>query len=178
MAVPKHPVLLDNCAISACEKTGAWNALVTRYTLETVEEVEKEAATGWQHRTIIPPQQFRQQVKVHPVNELERITAQLDHAELAKLDPGERDLWIHALSRSDGWILCGPDIASIKFGVANGFRDRLISLEQLLSQIGCKPKHTLPDHYTAKWLKDEIEKLVLEQSFRNLAAQKTKGGKG
>ena len=48
------------------------------------------------------------------------------------LDPGELDLWAHAITRNDAWILCGPDIASLRFGLRLGVRDRLVSLEGLL----------------------------------------------
>ena len=47
------------------------------------------------------------------------------------LDPGERALWAHALTRNDDWILCGPDKASLRFGVRLGFRERLVALEAL-----------------------------------------------
>lgn len=168
MVVPSDPVLLDNCAISACVSAGAWNALAARYTLETVEEVEREATTGYQHRTIIPPDQFRNQVQVHQVSVEERFDAQARHAGLAMLDDGERDLWIHALSREGGWILCGPDIASIKFGVLNGYKDRLISLEGLLGAIGHRPKHRLQEHQTTKWLNSQIAHIELEIRFNDL----------
>lgn len=168
MAVPSDPVLLDNCAISACVAAGAWDALAARYTLETVMEVESEAMTGYQHREIIPPDQFRQQVRVHIVDAVQRLDAQASHASLAMLDDGERDLWVHALARKGGWILCGPDIASIKFGVLNGYKDRLISLEALLSAIGHKPKRKLQEHQTAKWLGHQIAQIQLDEQFRKL----------
>lgn len=168
MAVPSDPVLLDNCAISACFAADAWNALVARYALETVDEVEREATTGYQHREIIPPAQFRTQVKVHQISVVERFEAQAKHAGLAMLDDGERDLWIHALAREGGWILCGPDIASIKFGVLNGHKDRLISLEALLDAIGFKPKQKLREHQTAKWLVNQIAQIELATRFENL----------
>src|SRR5690349_12999647 len=132
MAASDDPVLLDNCAISACVEAGCWAALVGRYSLETVEEVASEAATGAQHREIIDPQFFRQQVTVHDVSRTERLDKQTDYADLAALDAGERDLWVHALGRDNAWVLCGPDTASIRFGVRAGHGDRLISLEELL----------------------------------------------
>jgi len=165
VAVSTDPVLLDNCAISACVAAGAWAALAARYTLETVEEVEREATTGYQHRAIVPPAEFRKQVTIHAVSDAARFEAQASHAALATIDDGERDLWVHALAREGGWILCGPDIASIKFGVLNGFQDRLISLEQLLGDIGHKPRTKLPEHQTRKWLQALIGKILMEEQF-------------
>ena len=85
---------------------------------------------------------------------------------LATIDEGERDLWIHAMARKGGWILCGPDIASIRFGVVNGYHDRLISLEELLSNIGFRTKNKLPEHQTRRWLRGQISRFLLE-SFSN-----------
>lgn len=169
MAVISETVLLDNCAISACVKAGAWSALASRYTLETIEEVEREATTGYQHRTIIPPREFREQVVVHAVSDAERFEMQAAHAGLGALDEGERDLWVHALPRGDAWVLCGPDIASIKFGVLNGYGDRLVSLEQLLKAIGHTPKSKLADHQTQKWLQAVIGKIVMDEKFKQMS---------
>jgi hypothetical protein len=168
VAVIADPVLLDNCAISACVGAGAWAALASRYTLETVEEVEREATTGYQHRHIIPPTEFRNQVKVHAVSDDARFMAQSVHSQLATIDDGERDLWVHALSREGAWVLCGPDIASIKFGVLNGFQDRLVSLEELLSTIGYTPKIRLQEHQTRKWLQALIGRILMEEEFKRV----------
>ena len=105
---------------------------------------------------------------VHPVLDEERFEAQALHADLAKLDDGELDLWVHAIGRKGGWILCGPDIASVTFGVYNGYADRLISLETLLNAIGHKPKQKLQECQTAKWLNDLISRLRLEMQFEKL----------
>lgn len=173
MASPNDPVLLDNCAISACRAAGGWNALASRFRLETVRQVEREAGTGFQHREIIDPRQLRQQVVVHEVSDEERFDAENEHAGLSAIDDGEKDLWIHALGRSDGWVLCGPDIASIQFGVRAGFRDRLVSLERLFEMIGYRPKQKLPVHQTEKWLQDVLAPVVQEMAFAAMDPAKT-----
>ena len=48
------------------------------------------------------------------------------------LDPGEKSLWAHAITRNDAWMMCGPDKASLLTGVRLGFRNRLVALEKLL----------------------------------------------
>jgi hypothetical protein len=162
------PVLLDNCAISACIKVGCWNALVGRYSLETVEEVASEAATGGQHREIIDPTDFRKRVAVHVVARKDRLASLAEHTDLGGLDGGERDLWVHALGRKDGWILCGPDIASIRFGVRAGYGDRLISLEELLAKAGYTPKIKLDEHQTKQWLAKKVSEFSTELIFEKL----------
>ena len=77
------------------------------------------------------------------------------------LDPGELELWAHAISRKDAWILCGPDKASLRFGVRMGFRDRLVSLERLLEDIGFPVKGKLRGNYTAQWHALALNELVL-----------------
>jgi hypothetical protein len=75
------------------------------------------------------------------------------------IDDGERDLWAHAIGRSDEWTLCGPDRASMRWGYENGYRDRLISLGRLFADIGQRPK--LRRHYEQAWLDEVMRKLVL-----------------
>ena len=168
MAADVSPILLDNCAISACFVAGAWNALVNRYKLETVEEVASEAATGSQNREIIDPAEFRKHVVVHDVTRAERLAQEISHGGLSALDDGERDLWVHALGRTDGWILCGPDTASVRFGVRAGYSNRLISLEKLLKGAGFAPKGKLALHQTEAWLQSKIGEFKLELAFEQI----------
>jgi hypothetical protein len=44
------------------------------------------------------------------------------------LDESETSLWAHALTRTDDWVICGPDAASMRFGFDRRKRDHLISL--------------------------------------------------
>ena len=77
------------------------------------------------------------------------------------LDRGEESLWAHAIRRSDRWLFCGPDIASLRCGVALGFRERLVSLEQLLDEIGHRPNPRLREAYTRRWHSRTMGRLVL-----------------
>lgn len=78
------------------------------------------------------------------------------------LDGGEDALWAHALGRDDVWFLCGPDKASLRCGVRLGFRERLVSLEGLLADVGHRPRISLKPHYT-KWLDGKLAEVVLEE---------------
>ena len=81
------------------------------------------------------------------------------------LDVGERSLWAHALTRSDAWVLCGPDKASMRFGVRLGLKDRLIALESLLADAGHRPKEALKLAYTTKWLEKVLGELFISEGF-------------
>ena len=48
---------------------------------------------------------------VHAVEDMQRAELAIRVGDIA-LDRGESSLWTHALSRTDAWILCGPDRAS------------------------------------------------------------------
>ena len=92
-----------------------------------------------------------------------------ERAELAvrisdlELDQGEASLWAHALNRNDDWILCGPDRASLRCGVRLGFRERLVSLEELLDDVGHPPNPVLYRQYTRRWHDTTVVQLVLDE---------------
>lgn len=169
MANADDPVLLDNCAISAVVEMGCWDAIAGKRRLETVEEVEREAGTGFQHHRGLDPRLLRQHVTIHAVSAADRLGRETEFAELAGLDDGELDLWVHALGRTDGWVLCGPDTASVRFGVRAGHADRLISIEELLASVGYKHAKPLKVHYTRKWLEQKISEFKLELAFEKAA---------
>ena len=120
MARHHGPVLVDTNVILECFRVGSWRALTGGYAVETVEDCVTETQTGFQQRRPelqIDATALRATLKaVHPVKDAERAVVALRAPDIA-LDIGERSLWAHALARSDAWILCGPDKASLRFGV-------------------------------------------------------------
>jgi hypothetical protein len=164
MARHSGPVLVDTNAILECFRVGAWRALSSGYRVETVEDCITETQTGFQRRR--PEQQIdgiglrATLVAVRQVTDLERAVVAVSAPDIA-LDVGEKSLWAHALTRSDTWVLCGPDKASLRFGVRLGFRERLVALEWLLATAGYRPKEALKLNYTAKWLEQTLGELVV-----------------
>jgi hypothetical protein len=136
MARHPGPVLVDTNVILECWRVGAWRALTGGYAVETVEDCVIETQTGYQRRRT--KQQIEQAAlegslsAIHKVADADRAAAIVRDALFAYLDPGEASLWAHALTRADAWVLCGPDTASLRFGVRQGLRDRLVALETLL----------------------------------------------
>jgi hypothetical protein len=165
MARHRGPVLVDTNVILECWRIDAWRALAGGYGVETVEDCVIETQTGFQRR------RREQQVDraalvaslaaVHPVGDREQAAAAVRDSAFAFLDVGERSLWAHALGRSDAWVLCGPDKASLRFGVRLGLRDRLVALEQLLHDAGHRPRPALKDAYTSGWLARTLGELVI-----------------
>jgi hypothetical protein len=166
MARNRGAVLVDTNVILEAHRIGAWRALAGGYRVETVEECVTETQTGYQRRR--PEQQIEAEqlraslAAVHHVDLRELAEAAIRAPDIA-LDVGERALWAHALGRTDAWVLCGPDKASLRFGVRLGHRERLVALERLLSDAGYRPRGVLKPAYTIVWLEATLRQLVLAE---------------
>jgi len=170
MARHRGPVLVDTNVILECWRVGAWKALTGGYAVETVEECVIETQTGFQRRRA--EQRIDQAVlvaslkAVRKVTDGERAAAVLRDNLFAFLDPGEASLWAHALTRTDAWVLCGPDMASMRFGVRQRLRERLVALENLLQDVGHRPAVALRANYTAAWLNRTLGELAMMERPR------------
>ena len=147
-------VLVDTNAILECHRTRTWPAFAGGYSVETTVTCVQETQTGFQLRSeeeSINEEELRDSLKaIHAVgpHELAALAVRLPRV---TLDAGEEELWAHTLTRNDDWIFCGPDRASLRAGFSLGFRDRLISLEELLSRINIKPSVPLLTQYKRRW---------------------------
>jgi hypothetical protein len=165
------PILVDTNVILDCWRVGSWRALAGGYAVETVEDCVTETQTGFQRRR--PEQRVdaaalrRSLTQVHEVSPAQLAAAIVRDEGISFLDVGERSLWAHALTRTDAWVLCGPDKASLRFGVRLGFRDRLVALERLLSDARHRSRAPLRPAYTTRWLDAALAEMVLlEQGSR------------
>jgi hypothetical protein len=170
MARHQGPVLVDTNVIIECWRTASWKALVGAYRVETVQMCEIETQTGAQNRhpdDKIDPKVLRDTLKaIHAVSDAERARAILADDQVRFLDAGELMLWAHALTRSDAWVLCGPDKASLRVGIRLGLKERLVSLERLLADAGFGFKKALRANYTQKWLEQALAQLGQLESRR------------
>lgn len=159
------PVLVDTNVLLEGHNIGCWAALAGGFLLETVEECVRETQTGFQRRS--PEKQINEQALRGALHAVHEVTDQQRAQVLVKggwaLDAGERDLWAHALTRTDTWILCGPDRASMRFGYENGARERLVSLGELLTRLRFTPSAKLRPHFEKYWLDTVMQKLILGQ---------------
>ncbi|WP_271065389.1 hypothetical protein [Caulobacter sp. NIBR1757] len=159
----RRVVLIDTNVILECHKRGFWRPLAGGYDLETVEKCIEETQTGKQRRR--PEHQIEEAELRSSFSQIHTVS-QREMAEVAvrggnNLDAGERELWAHAITRKDAWILCGPDKASVRFGYEAGFRERLISLEELFADIGFRPPAPLKENFEREWLDGFVRKLIL-----------------
>lgn len=170
MVYRSSPVLVDTNVILECRRVSAWKALASAYGVETVEDCVIETQTGFQRRRaeqqIDHAQLLASLAAVHKVGDKEHAAATVRDPLFSFLDLGERSLWAHALTRSDAWVLCGPDKASLRLGIRLGFRDRLVALETLLNDAGFRGCETLRANYTAKWLAQALNEIVILEGPR------------
>jgi len=163
----RGPVLVDTNAILECWRTKSWGALSGGYAVQTVDECVMETQTGYQRRR--PEQQIDERElrgrlsAVHSVSPLELASATLRDGTLSRLDVGERTLWAHAITRKDAWVLCGPDIASLRLGVRLGLQNQLVALEALLNDVGHRPKIALKVAYTIAGHKTTLATLITSE---------------
>ena len=159
-------ILVDANTIIEAHRTGAWRALAGGYKVETVEDCVTETQTGFQrrrHEQTIDSGVLRGSLSsVRSISDMERAELAVKISDIT-LDLGEESLWAHALGRQDAWFLCGPDKASLRCGVRLGFRERLISLEELLDRVGHRPGVALRRQYTTKWLDKTLSEMVLAE---------------
>lgn len=159
-------VLVDTNAIIESHRTGAWQALSGGYQVETVEDCVTETQAGFQSRRKeqdIDSRQLRDSLTiVHMISNRELVELEIRTEGIA-LDMGEKSLWAHAIGRDDNWFLCGPDRASLRCGVRLGFRERIISLEELLQNVGYQTRTSLKEHYTKAWLEKSLSMIVVAE---------------
>jgi hypothetical protein len=164
MARHHGPVLVDTNVILECWRVGAWRALTGGYRVETVEDCVIETQTGFQRRAVeqqIDNAALRASLAiVQQVTDSDRAAAIVRETMFSFLDLGEQSLWAHALTRKDNWVMCGPDKASLRFGVRLGLRERLVALESLLQGAGHKASELRPA-YTSAWLAKTLGEIVI-----------------
>lgn len=147
-------VLADTNVIIEAVRTGCWAAITGGLAVETVETCCAKARTGSPGRpgyVAICDDHLRRLARVHRVTATVQAAFALGYAGADGMDDGERDLFAHAYCRGgDAWLLCSPDKASIRAGVALGWGDRLCSLGALATRVGARP--ALRAQFGEAWL--------------------------
>src|SRR5438094_541383 len=119
-------VLVDTNIIIEAVRTGCWTALTTHFEVHTVENCCAAARTGDAPRpgyVIVDEKALRTRLVVQQVSALELATLRIKDLEAFRLDPGERDLWSHALARTDAWVASCCDQAAVGAAVRLGWGD-------------------------------------------------------
>lgn len=152
---PGQIVLVDTNVIIEAHRTGCWNSLANFFHLETVQTCVIETQTGFQNRS--PAQTIAEATLQETLKNIAVITKIQEAEFLIKypnapaLDPGERHLLAHAITRSDTWLINSPDLAAMRFACTNGLDERLISLESMVNRIKARLTDCLALQYTEAW---------------------------
>jgi hypothetical protein len=155
---------VDTNIIIEAVRAGCWTAVKAHFGVHTVEKCREEARTGDVYRSDyvkVDEAALRDRVEAHSVSENELAALSVRDPEAAGLDPGERHLWAHALGRRDAWIAACCDQGALNAAVRLGWRDRLVSLEELASAAGARSalRQLRPQfgaNRLAKWRTDAI----------------------
>lgn len=156
--LPGQCVLVDTNIIIEAVRTRCWGALTAHFRIETVERCCEEARTGQLHRpgyVVIEERTLRERLVANAVSDSDLALLSIEYANASNLDAGERHLWAHAFIREDAWIASTGDKAAFFAACQMGWRDRLISLEELANAAGAR--HAL------KEIKPHFTKARLEQ---------------
>lgn len=135
----RRGILVDTNIIIEAVRVGCWSALTAHYRVETVSKCCEEARTGNRRRAgyiEVTEEDLRTRLTVHRVSDIDLAHLVLQDAESFRLDDGERHLWAHGLQRTDEWWVCCCDHAAVNAAVRLGWRDRLVSLEELTNHAG------------------------------------------
>lgn len=161
-------MLVDTNVIIEAVRTRVWKALLGALRVETVRECWDETQRGSPHDpgyVTVTAADLAGLAEVHAVTDLERATLALTCADAAALDPGERDLLAHALTRQASgdtvWLVSSPDRACVRAAVALNLGDHTISLEELAQAAGARPALLPKEHFTRRWLSAERTKALL-----------------
>lgn len=161
------PFLFDTNAVIEAVRTQCWAPITGQLRVETVEACRQELVSGaWSAAADYVPvtaSDLGRLSAVHAVDAVVRASFKLSYPEADSLDRGEHDLLAYAHSGLDEpWVVCSPDKASIRAGVALGFGDRLCSLEEVVAAVGASPRPPLRHHFKTEWLVSFRTKMRLE----------------
>ncbi|MBI4529877.1 MAG: hypothetical protein HY695_39260 [Deltaproteobacteria bacterium] len=134
-------VLVDTNIIIEAIRTGCWSALTGYFRVETVEKCREEARSGRAYRPgyiTVRERDLRERLIAHDVTDDELARLTLRDAKSSLLDPGERHLWAHALSRADPWLASTADAAAVHAAARLGWEERLVALEQLVESCAAR----------------------------------------
>lgn len=163
-------VLVDTNVIIEAVRTRCWNALAGGLALETVATCSEEAQRGNHSRpgyVRVTSDDLGRLRAVHDVTQIERAMVSLAYADAPGMDAGERDLFAHAFARvargDKVWVLCSPDKASIRAGIALHWEDQLCSLGFLAESVGARFHTPLAAHFHEAWLSRYRTQYLLER---------------
>lgn len=144
--------------------TGCWNAITGGRRVVTVEECAEELRRGdpSMHGYVPVRDEDIERATVRSLPNAADVAFRLRYPDAYRLDAGERDLLALAFMLTDGFILCSCDKAAVTAAHALGWLDQVVSLEDLATSVGVRPRRPFKGQYTSRQLKVWRMSLILE----------------
>lgn len=149
MATPPT-LLVDSMIVIEAVRTACWNAITGQLRVVTVEECAEELRRGnpGTRGYITVTDRDVARITVTPLSDVQRAAFRLEYPAADGLDPGERELLAHAMTRTDDFQLCSCDKAAVVAAHALGWLDRVVSLEAVTTSVGARPNPKLKVQFT------------------------------
>ena len=147
---PRVVILVDSMIVIEAVRTSCWNAITGQLQVATVEECAGELRRGdpGTRGYVRVTDQDIARITVAPLSDEERAALWLMYPAADGLDPGERDLLAHAMTRTDEFQVCSCDKAAVVAAHAFGWLYRVVSLEALAASVGSRPNPRLKVQFT------------------------------
>jgi hypothetical protein len=155
-------VLVDTNIIIEAVRTNCWSAMSGYFTMETVEKCLEDLRRR-DYVKVDPAQLKKGLSKVHKVSSAQAAAFAIAMPNADELDPGERQLFAHALGRADAWVGSCADRNALRAAFGLSWKDRFVSLEVLAQATGARPD--LKQHYRERWLSDVRTGFLLEKGL-------------
>ncbi len=157
----RQNILFDTNVIIEAHRAKCWNALKGQLPIETVEMCVQECMAGGP--VTVDVKELRQAIKVSDVTDLELAKLALKLQNGPDLDAGEQHLLANAISREEDWILCSPDKALMRAMIRLDEKERLVSLEELVNEVGAKPRPALEIQFGKRWLEIKRTEFLMDE---------------
>lgn len=149
-------ILVDTNVIIEAHRAKVLNELLGCLNLATVEMCITETQTGAQNRDPkhhIDEALMREKMTVYAPTEEEIVMAAMAYPGLAEVDAGECHLLSQAYLLLDAgvWFLSSPDRHPMRLAIEYGWRDHLVSLEEVCRLANPSRKFNLRDNFTEAW---------------------------
>jgi hypothetical protein len=147
-------VFMDTNSIVEAHRVKCWNAITTFFQIETVDQCQKECASGNQQRreyVAVETGTFKETVVVHSVSNAMRASLISADPAAAVLDQGQKDLISGLLAQQGNWWACAPDKAVAASMFRLDLAIRITALETLADLAGMR-RLKFRDNFTGRWL--------------------------
>ena len=157
-------VYVDANVVFEAIKTGCWRSLLARFEIRTVKVIRAETRRGNPSKpdyVAVDAKEFDEKVVLSNVTDELRFKAAIGSTAWSALDEGEKDLLACVAAQLPAVLLLTTgDKAAVKSACQLGLAASLVSLEDLATKCGLRPK--VAGWFTKTWLSKVRTEFLLE----------------